>query len=77
MGITQSALDPFTLLCVKFALLVALTQPVIGLVFLILIPSWNLPAIEVSASLPAVRDKYEAFLFPSLPVFSPRPPPVG
>jgi hypothetical protein len=74
MKTTQPALDPFTLL---FALLVALTQPVIGLVFLILIPSWNLPVIEVSVSLPAVRDDGEAFLFPSLPVFSPRPPPIS
>jgi hypothetical protein len=63
-------------LCVAMALLVAVTQPVLGFVFAFLIPFWFFLADVVRAPIPSVRKVCRALPFPPLPVFSPRPPPA-
>ena len=63
-------------LCVAVALFVALTQPVLGLVFAFLIPFWFFLADVVIAPIRSVHMVCKALKFSILPVFSPRPPPV-
>jgi fumarate reductase subunit D len=63
-------------LFVAMAFLVAITQPVLGLVFAFLIPFWFFLADVVSAPIRSVHKVCRALPFPSLPVFSPRPPPA-
>ena len=76
MKTTYSALRLFALLCVAMVLLASLAQPTLGLLFLFLIPFWFFLAVVVSVPLPVVSDVCRPLPFSSLPVFSPRPPPV-
>lgn len=76
MKATYSALRLVALLCVAMVLLAALAQPTLGFLFLFLIPFWFLLAVVVSVPLPVVTYVCLSLPFPSLPVFSPRPPPV-
>jgi hypothetical protein len=76
MKTTYSALRLVALLCVAMVLLVSLAQPTLGLLFLFLIPFWFFLAVVVSVPLPVVTDVCVHLPLPSLPVFSPRPPPV-
>jgi len=75
MKTTYSALRLVALLCVAIVLLASLAKPTLGLLFLFLIPFWFFLAV-VSVPLPVVPDVCLPLPFPSLPVFSPRPPPV-
>lgn len=63
-------------LCVAMAVLVAAMPPALGLVFTFLIPFWFFLAYAVIALLSCVLCVRKALLFPTLPVLSPRPPPV-
>ena len=74
MKITPLRLAIF--LCVAIAVLVAAMQPALGLVFAFLIPFWFFLAYVVIALLSCVPTVHKALPFPTLPVFSPRPPPV-
>jgi len=65
------------LLCAAVLLLASLTQPVLGLLFLFLIPFWFFLAVVLSVSLLIVPSVYIPLPFLSLPVFSPRPPPAS
>jgi len=76
MKTTYSTLRLAALLCVAVVLLAALAQPVLGLLFLFLIPFWFFLAFVVSVPHPLVPNVCTPLPFPSLPVFSPRPPPV-
>jgi hypothetical protein len=76
MKTTYSALRLVALLCVAMVVLVSLAQPALGLLFLFLIPFWFFLAVVVSVPLPVVPVVCLPLPFPSLPVFSPRPPPV-
>ena len=76
MKTTYSAPRLVALLCVAMVLLVSLAQPTLGLLFLFLIPFWFFLAVVVSVPLPVVTDVCVPLPLPSLPVFSPRPPPV-
>ena len=76
MKTTYSALRLFALLCVAMVLLASLAQPTLGLLFLFLIPFWFLVADVVSVPLPVVPNVCSPLPFPSVPVFSPRPPPA-
>jgi hypothetical protein len=76
MKTTYSALRLVALLYVAMVLLAVLVQPVLGLLFVFLVPFWFFLAIVVSALLPLVPKICIALPFPSLPVFSPRPPPA-
>ena len=73
MKTTYSALRLVALLCVAMVLLASLAQPTLGL---FLIPFWFFLAVVVSVPIPVVPDVCLPLPFPSLPVFSPRPPPV-
>lgn len=64
------------LLSLALALLVAVTQPVLGLLFLFLIPVWFFFAEVVSVPLARNRETRRVLPFPELLVFSPRPPPT-
>ena len=63
-------------LWLALALLVVVTQPVVGFVFLFLIPAWYFFAEVVSAPLPRVRETRRTLPYPELLVFSSRPPPL-
>lgn len=63
-------------LCVAMAVLVAAMQPLLGLVFAFLIPFWFFLAYVVIAPLSCVLSVRKTFPSPTLPAFSPRPPPV-
>ncbi|MGB2591961.1 MAG: hypothetical protein WBG02_03575 [Candidatus Acidiferrum sp.] len=60
----------------SLALLVAVTQPLLGLLFLFLIPVWYFFAEVVGAPLPTERAPSRKLSYPELLVFSPRPPPL-
>ena len=64
------------LLLVAMTFLLAVMQPVLGLVFFFLIPFWFFLADVLSLPLPTVGKVRKALPFFALPVFSPRPPPV-
>jgi fumarate reductase subunit D len=76
MKITYFVSPLVTFLCVAIALLLAVTQPVLVLVFAFLIPFWFFVADVLSTPIPFVRRVHRAFPFLALPVFSPRPPPA-
>lgn len=76
MKSTYSAVRLVALLCVAMVLLASLAQPTLGLLFLFLTPLWFFLAVVVSVPLPVLPGVYLPLPFPSLPVFSPRPPPV-
>jgi hypothetical protein len=76
MKTTYSALWLVALLCMAMVLLSSLAQPILGLLFLFLIPFWFFLAVVVSVPLPVDPNVCPPLPFPSLPVFSPRPPPV-
>ena len=76
MKTTYSALRMVALLCVAMVLLAAMVRPVVGLLFLFLIPFWFFFAVVVNVPLAVVPNIYIPLRFPSLPVFSPRPPPA-
>lgn len=76
MKTTYSALRLVALLCVAMVLLASLARPTLSLLFLFLVPFWFFLAVVVSVPLPVVPDVCLPLPFPSLPVFSPRPPPV-
>jgi hypothetical protein len=75
MKTAYPALRLVALLCVAMVLLASLAQPTLSLLFLFLIPFWFFLAVVVSV-LFLVPDVCLPRPFPSLPVFSPRPPPV-
>jgi len=64
------------LLSAALALLFALTQPVLGLVFAFLVPFWFLVTYVVAGAAPSFRRICKALTFRTVPVFSPRPPPA-
>jgi hypothetical protein len=72
---TASRLIAF--LCFGIALLAVATKPLLALLFAFLIPFWFFLTQVVDAPLPSVCDICRSFPFPSLPVFSPRPPPLN
>jgi hypothetical protein len=76
MKTTYSALRLVALLCVAMVLIAALAQPVVGLLFLLLIPFWFVLATVVIVRLALVLNVCTPLPFPSLPTFAPRPPPV-
>lgn len=76
MKTTCSALRLVALLCVATVLLASLARPILGLLFFFLIPFWFFLAVVVSVPLPVVPDVSLPLLFPSVLVFSPRPPPI-
>jgi len=76
MKTSYSALRLVALLCVVVVLLATLAQPVVGLLFLFLVPFWFFVAIVVGVAPPLVPAVCTPLPFPSLPVLSPRPPPV-
>jgi hypothetical protein len=57
-------------------LLVAVSQPVLGLFFLFLIPVWFFFSEVITTSLPRIQKTLRALPVPELLVFSPRPPPI-
>ena len=57
-------------------LLVAVSQPVLGLLLLFLIPVWFFFSEVITAPLPRIQKPLRALTFPELLVFSPRPPPI-
>ncbi|MGC2890574.1 MAG: hypothetical protein WB627_16000, partial [Candidatus Acidiferrum sp.] len=63
-------------LWLALALLVVVTQPVVGFLFLFLIPAWYFFAEVVSAPLPRERETRRTLPYPELLVFSSRPPPL-
>jgi len=63
-------------LCTAMALLLAVTQPVLALVFAFLIPFWFFLALVVIAPYRPIRSVIRVLPFLVLPVFSPRPPPL-
>lgn len=73
---TYSALRLVASLGVAMVLLTVLAQPILGLLFLFLIPIWFFLAVVASACLIVVPDVCVPLRFPSLAVFSPRPPPA-
>lgn len=76
MKTTYSALQLVALLRVAMILLAAVAQPILGLLFLFLIPFWFFLTVVVSAPVIVVPDVCVPRRFASLPVFSPRPPPA-
>lgn len=76
MKTTYSALRLVASLCLATVLLAVVAQPIVGLLFLFLIPFWFFLAVVVSAFLAAVPDVRRPLRLQSLPVFSPRPPPA-
>jgi hypothetical protein len=76
MKTTYSALRLVASLCLATVLLAAVAQPIVGLLFLFLIPFWFSLAVVVSAPVIVVPDVCVPRRFASLPVFSPRPPPA-
>ena len=64
------------LLGLALVLLVALTQPVIGLLLAFLIPEWFFFAAVVSSPLPVRHEPCVTLTLPILSIFPPRPPPI-
>lgn len=64
------------LLTAALALLLALTQPVIGLFFAFLVPFWFFVTYVVAGPAPSFTGICKTLTFPTVPVFSPRPPPA-
>jgi len=77
MMTTQNASRLVALLVLAMALLLAVLQPVLGLVFVFLTPFWFFLADVPIVPLATVRKVRKALPFFALPVFSPRPPPVS
>ena len=75
MKTTYSGLCLVAMVCLAIILL-ALLQPVPGLVFLFLIPFWFFVALVFSIPLPVAPKVRAALSLLALPVFSPRPPPA-
>jgi hypothetical protein len=65
------------LICLLALLIAALPQVAIGLAFALLVPIWFLIDFVTAALLAEIDEFSEIRLFPSLPVFSPRPPPIS
>lgn len=76
MKTKYSALRLFAELYVAIVLLASLARPTLSLLFLFLVPFWFVLAVVVSVPFVVVPDACLSLLFPSLPVFSPRPPPL-
>jgi hypothetical protein len=76
MKTTQKTSTLFAFLLVAMALLLAVTQPVLGLVFVFLVPYWFFLANVPNAPLLPVRRVRKALPLFELPVFSPRPSPA-
>jgi len=64
------------LICLAAILFAALSPITLGVVFAFLIPVWFFFAAVVSFPIASVDENCVSPLFASLPVFSPRPPPV-
>jgi len=64
-------------LCVATALLVVGAQPLLCLLFTFLVPFWFFLTAIAVAPVPGYRQIHRTLPFLSLPVFSPRPPPVS
>jgi hypothetical protein len=62
--------------CVALLVFLVLAQPTFGLLIVLLLPFWFFVEFVVVAPAPAVHENFTAPEFPSLLVFSPRPPPV-
>jgi hypothetical protein len=65
------------LICLAALLLAALPQVGLVLALALLVPIWFLIDFVTAALLPEIDELSEIRLFPSLPVFSPRPPPIS
>lgn len=65
------------LICVAALLIATLSQGTVGLVLAFLVPVWFFFVAVVSVPIPALNEARDIRLFPSLPVFSPRPPPIS
>jgi hypothetical protein len=63
-------------LWLAITLLVAVTQPLLGLFLLFLIPVWFFFSEVLSLLIPRKRKTCRALPFAELLVFSPRPPPI-
>jgi len=65
------------LICLAALLVAALPQVGFGLVLVLLVPVWFCIAAVTAVLLPAIDEHVEIRPFPSLPIFSPRPPPIS
>jgi hypothetical protein len=65
-----------TLICLAAVLLAALAPVTLGILFAFLIPFWFFFAAVVSFPVAIVDEDSRSPLFASLPIFSPRPPPI-
>jgi hypothetical protein len=61
---------------VALLVVLAVSQPTLGLLFVLLIPFWFLVCFVVLAFVPPPLELHKAPAFHALPVFSPRPPPA-
>ena len=66
----------FALICLAAILLAALAPVTLGILFAFLIPFWFFFAAVVSFPVAIVDEDSGSPLFASLPIFSPRPPPI-
>ena len=65
------------LTCLLALLIAALPQVAIGLALALLVPIWFFIDFVTAALLAEIDELSEIGLFPSLLVFSPRPPPIS
>jgi hypothetical protein len=62
--------------CLLGLLLAPLTPLATAIAFAMLVPTWFFVALVAGVSIPDADEHRNAPPFPTLPVFSPRPPPV-
>jgi hypothetical protein len=65
------------LVCLAALLIAMLPQVAVGLALALLVPIWFFIASVTSVFLPVIDGLPDTRPFPSLPVFSPRPPPIS
>jgi uncharacterized membrane protein len=76
MKVLHRMLRLVVLICIA-ALVAALPQIAIGLALAFLVPVWFFFTAVTSFAVPDVNERTDIWPFPSVPVFSPRPPPIN
>jgi hypothetical protein len=77
MKVLSQALRLVVFVCLAAVLIAALPQIAVGLALAFLVPVWFLCTAVTSFPVPDVNEGCDIWLFPSVPVFLPRPPPIS
>lgn len=77
MKVVRQTLRLVVFVCLAAVLIAAIAQTVVGLALAFLVPVWFFFTAVTSFPVPVVNEGCDIRPFPSVPVFSPRPPPIS